>query len=389
MAALGAAVPLSKRIFDKYDFDQSGTISPPEFREMVYELGYYLTDREFRMAILMLDTDGDGHVSYPEFLKWWKTDDRFKKLQLSEEQYNLLQYCSTYFQYFDKDRSGVLEKAEFQVCHADLLRNHVTDAPFEKCLASLDTNNDGLVSFNEYVDWLIAIGSISLTSEDVTVVPASAAATTDTTTAVEELVKTAEEKDIQKEMKLRLERAESVLELQEEKKEIEEPDLKRISRTLVTLNKTPAPETLKRLETMRQERFEKYRNAPPPQIASIVAKPGGKEALVSRLKLMREQSELVLKRPIDNSCEHRFARFRFSSPSWCHLCAKRLYHDGLVGYRCRGCAYTVHDGQCRNEVDPKKKSRAVRRDAIKDRVRSRSRGRSRSPGRPSATAEAT
>src|SRR3989338_5654313 len=136
MAANGQNVPLSKRVFDKYDFDHSGCISMLEFREMVYEMGYYLSDRELKMAMLMLDTDGDGQVSYTEFLKWWRTDDRFKKLQLSDEQYNILQYCSAYFQWFDKDVDGLLNKIEFRDCHADLVRNRVTDTTFEKCFAT-------------------------------------------------------------------------------------------------------------------------------------------------------------------------------------------------------------------------------------------------------------
>ncbi|MDP2437131.1 MAG: EF-hand domain-containing protein [archaeon] len=78
----GAAVPMSKRVFDKYDTDKSGKISPAEFKEMVYELGYHLSDVEFDLAIKLLDKDGDKEISYSEFAEWWRTEDRFSKLQV-------------------------------------------------------------------------------------------------------------------------------------------------------------------------------------------------------------------------------------------------------------------------------------------------------------------
>lgn len=371
---VGAAVPLSKRIFDKYDFDGNGNITAAEFREMVYEMGYYLSDREMQMALLILDTNGDGMVNYNEFVAWWRTDDRFKKLHLSDEQYSLLQYCSTYFQYWDKDNDGVLNKEEFRPCYDDLVRNKVTESPFDRCFQTIDSSGEGLISFNEYIDWLIAIGSISLSSSSVTQVPA---------TAVEEegkrQKKTEEEKTSAKELERRITRATTVLKLTEQQQPITDSELVPMAKTLETIKAPVSSERLQRLETMREERFKQYRESTPQIIAKQLAQPGGEEAHMSRLRLVREVSEAHLltgKKVVDKTCTHEFRRFKFHNPSFCDLCARRLYNEGLVGYRCRHCRYTVHDGECRVQIDPKKSTERDRRAGLRARIKAR---KSRSP----------
>lgn len=41
-----SAVPLSRRVFDKFDLDRSGSIDIRELRAMVYELGHYMNDAQ-------------------------------------------------------------------------------------------------------------------------------------------------------------------------------------------------------------------------------------------------------------------------------------------------------------------------------------------------------
>lgn len=184
----GTAPPLSRRIFDKYDKDHSGTISNEEFREMVYELGYHLSDEEFTLAMKMLDKDGSGEIDYPEFAAWWSTDDRFKKLQLSEEKLVVLQACSDFFQAFDEDGNGVLDRSEFTKCHETLVACEVTTDPFEKFLANIDTDGDGHVSFNEYVTWLVSHGLLekAATAQKVQTPDAPASTQTDATATTTE-----------------------------------------------------------------------------------------------------------------------------------------------------------------------------------------------------------
>jgi hypothetical protein len=46
---------LSRRIFEKYDTDESGTIDRNEFKAMCYDLGYYLSEPETDIAFRTID----------------------------------------------------------------------------------------------------------------------------------------------------------------------------------------------------------------------------------------------------------------------------------------------------------------------------------------------
>lgn len=109
----------------------------------------------------IIDKNGDGHIAYDEFIQWWRQADRFAKVtartQADEE---ALQRAVSYFRYFDKDASGQVDRQEFRALHADLVKNKFTNMPFEECLRTLDTDGDGSISFNEYIDWLVKIGSL-------------------------------------------------------------------------------------------------------------------------------------------------------------------------------------------------------------------------------------
>eukprot|EP01117_Protostelium_nocturnum_P004517 TRINITY_DN1631_c0_g1_i1.p1 TRINITY_DN1631_c0_g1~~TRINITY_DN1631_c0_g1_i1.p1 ORF type:complete len:169 (-),score=61.94 TRINITY_DN1631_c0_g1_i1:64-570(-) len=153
-------VSLSKLVFDKTDKEKKGYLTRDEFRSMAYDMGYYLSDKELTAALQIIDRDGNGQVDYNEFVAWWRVHNRFGKLALTEEQQKLLSNTATYFRYFDKDASGAVDRNEFVGLHADLLRHGITAKPLEQSLEDLDSNRDGEIQFNEYVDWLVRIGSL-------------------------------------------------------------------------------------------------------------------------------------------------------------------------------------------------------------------------------------
>jgi len=61
---MNTPVPLSKIVFDKYDTDKSGAISYAEFKSMAYDLGYYISDIELKLAVKNLDKTGSGEINY-------------------------------------------------------------------------------------------------------------------------------------------------------------------------------------------------------------------------------------------------------------------------------------------------------------------------------------
>jgi Ca2+-binding EF-hand superfamily protein len=86
---------------------------------------------------------------------WWREDKRFQKLQLNEAELARMQQAQQYFNHFDKDRSGTISKKEFAALHADLVK-HKYRIPenVDQALAQLDSDNSGVVSFNEFIAWL-------------------------------------------------------------------------------------------------------------------------------------------------------------------------------------------------------------------------------------------
>ena len=84
-------------------------------------------------------------------------------LALDEEQQEEMFRAIAYFQACDTDNSGVIEWREFNEggVYQELKTNgfNIPDT-VEKCFEQLDTDGNGVISFNEYIDWLISTGSL-------------------------------------------------------------------------------------------------------------------------------------------------------------------------------------------------------------------------------------
>ncbi|KAL6612834.1 EF-hand [Neocallimastix sp. 'constans'] len=150
-------MPLSKIIFNKYDTDSSGTITATEFKYMAYDLGYYISDNELEIAIKTVDSSGTGAITYDDFSKWWKNSDRWEKVKLTEENISILSTLSEEFQKFDTDKSGTIDINEFKNFYKEITKKaNIFPGDEEAMFEQLDSNHDGQISFNEYVDYLSA-----------------------------------------------------------------------------------------------------------------------------------------------------------------------------------------------------------------------------------------
>ncbi|CAL9608982.1 EF-hand domain-containing protein [Streptomyces sp. enrichment culture] len=58
----------ARTVFERYDLDGDGQVTPEEYRQVVAELeGSHITEAQARELIGSLDTDGDGRMSFEEF----------------------------------------------------------------------------------------------------------------------------------------------------------------------------------------------------------------------------------------------------------------------------------------------------------------------------------
>lgn len=145
----------SKKMFEKYDTDNSGTISTDELKSMAYDLGYYLTDIEFDLAIKILDKTGSGTINYNEFKEWWNKSNRWEKIKLTDENMEVLSRLSSIFQKYDKNKSGTIETNEFKNFYIEISKKKTTSSvELSTMFDVLDKNKDGQISFNEFIDYI-------------------------------------------------------------------------------------------------------------------------------------------------------------------------------------------------------------------------------------------
>jgi Ca2+-binding EF-hand superfamily protein len=138
----------------EFDKDGSGSIDHTEFKLLCRDLGYRLNETEFSMAVKVLDADGNGSISYDEFLSWWQSNDRFQQLKLDDARLEKLQKYLGVFNKFDKDGSGSLDRDEIRGFHAEMVKQKLTKKSVDQFVQDVDKNGDGNVSFNEVVEWI-------------------------------------------------------------------------------------------------------------------------------------------------------------------------------------------------------------------------------------------
>jgi len=87
-----------RKVFEIFDKDKDGKLSVSEFYALVFYLGEVFSLEEAQSALRELDRDSDNHLSFDEFLHWWKSDNtdsdteiqerlRFLKMKLTSESY--------------------------------------------------------------------------------------------------------------------------------------------------------------------------------------------------------------------------------------------------------------------------------------------------------------
>lgn len=131
-----------KAAFSKFDSDNNGLISYEELEAVFCGIGGFATPEDLRKIIQSVDEDMDGCINFNEFLalsmklQSAQTEDSLKKL----------------FAGMDQDGDRYLTRAELREGMSKFLGKDPSDEQIESALITLDVNQDGKVSYQEFAN---------------------------------------------------------------------------------------------------------------------------------------------------------------------------------------------------------------------------------------------
>jgi Ca2+-binding EF-hand superfamily protein len=136
-------------LFFKYDLDRDGLLNIKELTNLLREdLG--LNTEEAELYMYLLDNDGTNLISFEEFCFWVRSNERFTCITDKTRFYYLQKALDT-FKIYDWDENHALSRKEFQKMYYDFGGN---DNEMETSFRALDLDDNGVISFPEYLRWL-------------------------------------------------------------------------------------------------------------------------------------------------------------------------------------------------------------------------------------------
>lgn len=149
-------IEILQSVFNKYDTDQRGYLTPHQFTLLISRLGRYIKELrgvEFSTAQAvfgLLDTDGDKRISFDDFVGWWRSEDEDSQRYsyfIGEKGKLLRKAYGLYSSYVSE--TGNMTYLQFNNMMDELGLEHD-----EYTFDLLDVNDDGLLSFSEFLQWL-------------------------------------------------------------------------------------------------------------------------------------------------------------------------------------------------------------------------------------------
>eukprot|EP01119_Soliformovum_irregulare_P018126 TRINITY_DN549_c0_g1_i5.p1 TRINITY_DN549_c0_g1~~TRINITY_DN549_c0_g1_i5.p1 ORF type:complete len:201 (+),score=86.88 TRINITY_DN549_c0_g1_i5:314-916(+) len=131
-----------RKIFDLFDADKSGAISPDEFRAFMNALGQHITVSEAHEMIGEMEMNSDGELGFDEFCQ-------FMHGQAGAHEIEPEKLAKKMFEIFDKDKSGTITTEEF--LHVmEKMGESLTREDVEDIVLELDKDGDGEIDAEEF-----------------------------------------------------------------------------------------------------------------------------------------------------------------------------------------------------------------------------------------------
>lgn len=129
-----------RQVFKRFDVNNDGKISSSELGSMIVSLGQTATQDEINKMILEADKDGDGFISLDEFIEI-----NIKDVDSDE----VLVTLREAFSVFDIDGNGLICAEELHQVFKGLGED-CSEVECRKMISGVDSNGDGLISFDEF-----------------------------------------------------------------------------------------------------------------------------------------------------------------------------------------------------------------------------------------------
>ncbi|KAL8256968.1 hypothetical protein R6Q59_029009 [Mikania micrantha] len=132
-------VEVTKEMFTLMDSDGDGKVTLDELKAGLKKIGSHLSEPEIRLLMDVADVDGNGVLEYGEFVA---VTIHLQKMENDE-------HLRRAFMFFDKNGSGYIELDELeQVLYEP---GHVDMQALNEIMKEVDTDQDGQISFKEFV----------------------------------------------------------------------------------------------------------------------------------------------------------------------------------------------------------------------------------------------
>jgi Ca2+-binding EF-hand superfamily protein len=148
-----ATKPLVRIIFERYDKSKDGFLDVNELQDLFYDYGTFLSLEETQETIDQFDSSNTGSMQYIDFVAWWRNNDFFENIELSEGDVRQRSAAADIFKRYDVDRVGSISIEEFRSLHVELSKAGMTKDSVEDSLKALPATF-AKVEFIKFVAWL-------------------------------------------------------------------------------------------------------------------------------------------------------------------------------------------------------------------------------------------
>ena len=132
------------KLFNQIDVNGDGKINKDELlKGLQNRIKSDTLKKDVDIIFQNIDMDNNGYIEYEEFVRGAVSKERFINTKV-------IQFA---FRYFDKDGSGEITFDEIEAVFKDSIQDKSNvKKKKKKIIAEVDTNGDGIISFNEFAD---------------------------------------------------------------------------------------------------------------------------------------------------------------------------------------------------------------------------------------------